>query len=290
MTASLHATVRHIQRVQNHYSFEVDEAQLDELSDWGWNSNSLFFMADSTVRDPAGSILVDPQTGAPDENAEIPFPQDARQRKAASEAKLKELGIETPDLLPPVLGEREVVLRNADEVAWRTLALFIVAVRAESLGTQRPIPVEQLRSKSPMAFEAMTLNELEFMQSESPSDQSVANMAWRYECLYLLQWALSFHPELNVATEICDVPLAAQTMVERDDRQMVNMARLRPVTQILTELDFNQRLLWAARQAALAEEALPGGIDGGVIAERQHALNWLVRFENADWDDVDTPS
>lgn len=28
----------------------------------------------------------------------------------------------------------------------------------------------------------------------------------------------------------------------------------------------------------------------GVVAERHHALNWLVRFMDADWDDVDTPT
>jgi hypothetical protein len=28
----------------------------------------------------------------------------------------------------------------------------------------------------------------------------------------------------------------------------------------------------------------------GVVAERHHAFNWLVRFADADWDDVDTPT
>jgi hypothetical protein len=28
----------------------------------------------------------------------------------------------------------------------------------------------------------------------------------------------------------------------------------------------------------------------GVVAERHHALNWLVCFGDADWDDVDTPT
>jgi hypothetical protein len=32
------------------------------------------------------------------------------------------------------------------------------------------------------------------------------------------------------------------------------------------------------------------GLDPGVIQERHHALNWLVRFEDAEWDDVDTPT
>ena len=290
MTSSLYAVMRHLQRVRNHYSFEITEDELDALSDWGWQSNSLFFLADRSVRDPAGAVLVDPETGMPDENAEIPFPADARQRKLNSEALMAEQGIEVPDVLPPVIGEQEVVLRSADEVAWRALALFIVAVRAESLASNQPIDVERFREKSPMAFEAMSPMEVEFLNDNDPEQQIVINMAWRYECLYVLQWALLFHEQLAAATSICDVPLVAQTMVDRDDRQMVNMSRLRPVTQILDQLDLNQRLLWATRQAGLDSSESPGGFDGGVIAERQHALNWLVRFEEADWDDVDIPS
>ena len=290
MTSSLYAVMRHIQRVQNHYSFEIEEDVLDALSDWGWETNSIFFLPDGSVRDPAGATLVDPETGEPDENAEIPFPVDARQRKASSEARLAERGIETPDVLPPVIGADEVVLRSADVVAWRALALFIVAVRAESLATERPIPIGQLREKSPLAFEAMSPLEMEFINSESPDQQTVVNMAWRYECLAVLQWALGMQETLPFADNICDVPLAAQTMVQRDDRQIINMARLRPTEQLLDELDWNQRLLWAARQAGVDGTDPPEGIDGGVVAERQHALNWLVRFENADWDDVDVPS
>jgi hypothetical protein len=290
MSASLYAVIQHIQRVQNHYSFEIEEDALEALSAWGWKSNSIFFLPDSSVRDPAGAVLIDAKTGEPAEEAQIPFPPDARQRKLQSEVNLRNRGIDTPELLPPIISEQEVVLRNADDVAWRALALFILAVRAESLGSQRPIPIDQLRSKSPMAFKAFTDVELAFMNNESPDQQQVAEMAWRYECLNVLQWVLGFQEELKFPDEICDVPLVAQTMVDRDDRQIINMARLLPVSQILDAADQNQRLLWAARQARLEETDPPAGLDGGVLVERQHAFNWLIRFQDAGWDDVDTPS
>ena len=35
---------------------------------------------------------------------------------------------------------------------------------------------------------------------------------------------------------------------------------------------------------------MPGALEGGVIYERHYALNWLFCFEQADWDDVDTPT
>ncbi|HDS1213045.1 TPA: DUF4272 domain-containing protein [Shewanella algae] len=31
-------------------------------------------------------------------------------------------------------------------------------------------------------------------------------------------------------------------------------------------------------------------IDRGVVLERHYALNWLIGFENSDWDEVDTPT
>ncbi len=290
MTPSLYAVMRHLQRVHHHYSFEVEESELDALSTWGWQSNSIFFMTDSTVRDPDGAVLVAPDSGLPEDEAQIPFPADARARKLRSIEQLTSRGIETPDMLPPVLGEDEVVLRAADEVAWRALALFIVAVRAESLATKRTIPVDQLRQKSPMAFESLSPAEHAFMNDPNPAEELVVSMSWRYECLYVLQWALCFHEELSFADNICDVPLVAETMVGRDDRQIINMARLRPVTQLLDALDMNQRMLWMARQAHIDGTDLSSKLEGGVVAERQHALNWLVRFENTDWDEVDTPS
>ena len=290
MSSTLYAMMRHIERVQNHYSFEIEESALDALSDWGWESNSVFFLPDSTVRDPAGAVLVDPDTGEPAEEAQIPFPADARGRKLQVEQELMTKGISVPELLPPVISEREVFLRSAEDVAWRSIALFIVAVRAESIASGRAIPIDQLQSKSPMAFQATTPQESDFLNNDSPEQQRVIEMAWRYEGLYLLQWALGFHEELSFADGICDVPLVAQTMVQRDDRQIVNMARLRPVSQLLDTLDHNQRLLWAARQANINEQEPPKGLDGGVLVERQHALNWLIRFEQADWDDVDTPT
>jgi hypothetical protein len=35
---------------------------------------------------------------------------------------------------------------------------------------------------------------------------------------------------------------------------------------------------------------VPANLNDGVLQERHHALNWLVRFEDREWDDVDTPT
>ena len=61
-------------------------------------------------------------------------------------------------------------------------------------------------------------------------------------------------------------------------------------TLILDALDLHYRLHWYVRQMKLDGQEPPPGLEGGVIQERHHALNWLVRFEDRDWDDVDTPT
>jgi hypothetical protein len=62
---------------------------------------------------------------------------------------------------------------------------------------------------------------------------------------------------------------------------------------------------WAVRDAYIHKRAIPSNFDwsspaemcpanaspaGGAIAERHHALNWLICYGDADWDDVDTPT
>lgn len=290
MTATLYAVMQHIQRTRQHFSFEVADDALNSSTAWGWCSNSIYFLTDNTVRDPAGAVLVDPASGQPESTAVVPYPSDAIARRQRMRDKLTTLGINISNDLPPTLGQAEVMMRPDDEAGWRMLSLFIVAVRAESLATGNLIPVPQLRAKSPMAFEAMSPDELAFVADETPDHQSIVNFAWRYEALYLLQWALGLHDELKFADTICDVPLVAETMVNQADRQIVNAAKLRPATEILEAVEENQQMLWAARQARIENREPPAGLDGGVLSERQHALNWLIQFGDAPWDEVDTPT
>ncbi len=290
MTATLFSVMRHIDRVHQHYSFEIEDDQLDDLADWGWQSNSIYFLPDGTVRDPAGAVLVDPATGTAQPEALVPYPADAIERSKRSDIWLANRGIPTLASLPPVIGEHEVVLRSADDVAWRIQSLFIVAVRAESVASESPIPASRLRGKAPLAFEAMTPMETAFVHDDSPNQASVMQFAWRYEALYALQWALSLHDELKFPDEICDVPLVAETMLRSTSREMILDACLRSPEEILDALDLNGRMFWAARQAKIDGNEPPASIDGDVLSERQHAFNWLVRFGDAPWDEVDTPT
>jgi hypothetical protein len=79
-------------------------------------------------------------------------------------------------------------------------------------------------------------------------------------------------------------------MLDHGGEAVVRSARLRGAGEILDALDLCYRLHWATTEARVKQTEPPAGLEPGVVAERHHALNWLVRFQDADWDDVDTPT
>jgi len=289
MTQTRYHVIRHVLRVRHHLSLEVEPEDMERFARWAWRANALIFLPDGTIRDPSGAVLVYPGNLEPDASAEVPFPEDAHQRKQASSERLSELGIEVVSTLPPCLGEGEVELRQPIDVARRALALFVVATRAESLNHEAPIPSETLRRQTPQGFLALSPREQAFMECEAPDPQEVVQAVWRYEALYLLQWALGLSEELPLPTQICDVPALRERM-ERSLEDLTGSPSLRPADEILSALDLHVRMHWAVRQARLDEREPPQGLSPGVVLERHYALNWLIRFEDDDWDEVDVPT
>ena len=289
MTAVAFHAIGHVRRVRQHLSLEVEEAHLDALAAWGWAANALLFLPDGTLRDPSGRVLVDHEGGDPDDEAQLPYPEDACQRAEATCERLSGLGVPVIGHLPPGPGLGEVLLRAPAEVARRALALFAVAVRGESLGGDEPIALAELRERLPAAWAALTPWERAFLDQEDPPRQEVLDATWRYEALAVLLWSLEALPELPFPRALCDVPRLARLCLA-DPARLVDEARLRPAAAILDALDEHYRLHWAVRQARLDGVKPAADLEPGVVAERHHALNWLTRFDEAEWDEVETPT
>ena len=66
--------------------------------------------------------------------------------------------------------------------------------------------------------------------------------------------------------------------------------RLRPLPELLDALDSVYRRHWLVRQARLDDQPAPIGLHPSVVYERHYALNWLLRFDEQDWDEVGTPT
>jgi hypothetical protein len=290
MTSTRYHVIRHLQRVRQHLSLEVPQSALEAFAHWAEHANALVFLPDSSVRDPHGEILIDAEGNPPHPSAVVPYPQDARERKAKNDATIAARGWRVAKHLPPVPGDAEVRLRTPAEVLARASALCAVAFRAKTVHTDAPIPVPELFDRLPLARAALSPAEVAFIDTDRPSDEAAAELSWRFECLPVLEWALGLRDTLSFPDGTEDAPLALLDIPADDLMARAPTLRLRPTAEILDALDLHLRLHWMLRQARLDNVPPPDGVSPGVVAERHYALNWLTCFENAEWDDVDTPT
>jgi hypothetical protein len=289
MTHTRYDLLRHLQRVRHHVSLELDKSVLPAFEGWARRANAVVFMTDGSVRDPHGRTLIDGE-GTEDPDARIPWPPDALQRKARTEALLAQRDSHVPAGLPPVVSIEEVQFRTATDVAGRALALLTVAVRAESARHGQPLSTALLREHLPVAFDYLSPSEQEFLGIPMPSGQILRRMGWRYEAAALLAWALNLSPDLPYPEQLCDVDTLETTLRTTVTPDTLSDMRLRPGPELLDALDLHYRLHWITREVDREQRELPPGLNPDIVMERHYALNWLVRFENAEWDEVDTPT
>ena len=284
MSRDKYHVILHLQRVQHHLAVSIGAGDSEALFAWAKEANAVLFTKSGDVLDADGHVLVDAETGITDALARVPYPEKAWARKAASEAALAARGIEVPDTLPPLVSEDELVLQDRDDIVGRARALLLTALRAESVASGEPMSADVLLSKMPLADDHLSPEERGFLEKETPSQSECAQFMWRYESLYLLEWALGMVAELPFPAEPCDTASTVAKLIE------MRGPAVRPGPEILDALDLTYRLHWHIRQQRLKKLGETPGADADVVMERHHALNWLVRFQHAGWDMVDTPT
>ena len=284
MTQLKYHVMLHLQRVQHHLAISVGKADAAAVMAWARGANALLYVKDGAVLDPNLRVLLGAADGKADPQAQVPYPEQARARKARSEAALAARGIVVPDSLPPLLCEGELALRERDEIVGRSRALLLVALRAESVASGEPMSVAELTARMPLADDALTPKEQAFLAIEAPTQKQCGEYIWRYEGLNVLEWVLGLASELPF-------PAAAGDQAEIVAR-LIGMRgpEVRDAGEILDALDLTYRLHWLIRQQRLKKKGEVAGVDADVVMQRHHALNWLVRFQHAPWDAVNTPT
>ncbi len=209
--------------------------------------------------------------------------EEALERKARSEVLLSREGLPINPYLPAIEAEPDR-FRSASEVAYRTLALLVAALKGE--GLEQPI-VDRLVQHYDLAS-CFTFKETAFVKSAEPSQSECTQFSWRYEAAWVLLWTLSYIEELERPSKICDVPKAVRIMKERSTAQFIAEAKLRPFAQVLDQADLIYRYHWAVVDARIKNKPSPAGLEPGVVQERHHALNWLLGYMHQDWDEVST--
>ena len=205
------------------------------------------------------------------------------ERKAKSEVILESCGIRINKNLPCVRSTEEVVLRSDKEVIDRTYALLIIAAKGEGVSQDHLIKtveakgIDSFSPKESVIYNAKLLN-----------DQERAYATWRYEGLYVLLWALGQMDELKYPSEICDVQTIVGKILKPSRNDFASSSHLRSESEILDELDKTYRMNWACVDARIKDQAVSGNLNPSVVYERHYSLNWLTKYQNQDWDEVET--
>jgi Domain of unknown function (DUF4272) len=219
--------------------------------------------------------------------------REAVARKHRTEARLRDEGVPFIRHLPRIETRDEVKLRTKEEIAYRSLALTVVTVKA--IGMRQP-SVENAVKHLGLAPH-FSPRERGFILDPKPPHQDVVHFSWSGEAAWPLFWALGFVHQLDRPIPVVgerDLPEAVHAVQDHGAGPFIDGARLRSLDEVLDETDLIYRYHWAVREAWLRGRKMPAGLDPGVVEERHHALNWLVvpcdeqPDEWPEWDEVDT--
>lgn len=208
----------------------------------------------------------------------------AIERKARSEARLVSEGVPVNGSLPAIEDNKNVKYRTQEKVAWRAMALLVVALKGE--GLEQPI-VDRIVTNYSLK-EYFTPQEAAFIQQQSATENERVQYTWRYEAAWTLLWALGYVEHLGKPIGICDVPRAVETMRKRTSAQFISDSNLRSTDEMLDEADLIYRYHWAVVDARINGKPIPASLDPGVTLERHYALNWLISYMDEEWDEVST--
>ena len=184
-TPARHAVLEHIRRTRWHVNLVVDAGHSEAFSRWATEANAILFMADGSVRDPQGRLLL-ARDGSADPEALAPVLAEARARRARTDSTLGALGIELAPPRAPGASAPEVQLCAPAEVVHRALALLLVSERTQALCLRAPMPVEALQRRLPAGRRHLTTRELAFVANDAPSEDECTQHAHAHEALAVL--------------------------------------------------------------------------------------------------------
>lgn len=227
-----------------------------------------------------------------------------RQRAQRSFEQLKKRNV--PAYSGPlfVADDDEVSMQSAQDVARRTLVLWAVELRAEGMPQEEALKIIERLD----LWDSVSPEEKRFLQDDDPDPAESEQLVWRLESIWVLLWALGYIEELEWPSGMCDVPKLVEILEPHEASvDFIHKAKLRSSAELLDAQDLIMRIHWAIRDAHLNQGGMiPEDLDWshdeehvhvtmsaavGVVEQRHHTLNWLVKFlAPRDWDHVDTPT
>lgn len=207
------------------------------------------------------------------------------QRKKKNILLLQQQSIPTIEHLPPIIDIEDVVIPTETMIVQRAIAVSITAVKAE--GLEQEIVEQVINHFGASNF--FTKEEKTFIQDLQPTDADKSKFSWRYECLLILLWSLNLVDTLDFPAEICDVAQLVSIIQEAGSyEQLVEQSTLRSAHEILDQADLIYRMDWACVNARMKHQPAPANMNQGIVYARHYALNWLIGYQELDWDNMRT--
>ena len=212
--------------------------------------------------------------------------KDQQARRAQSEAYCRAHGV--PYYKNPTAmltdSEAEATLRTQDQVVDRALALVFIGLKSEGMKEAQLAEIDKAYHIS----SKLTPAERAYVTASYPTEQQRTDANWRYEGLHVLLWALGYVPTLAYPDRMCEVAPDVKIIHNLSEAQFRERAKLRSKKEILDQADLILRLDWACTEARLQKQPAPGELNSDAVVERHHALNWLIKYGDQEWDDVST--
>lgn len=294
MNARLYGLLQHLARTRWHVEVRIADGAVNRIAEWGQGIPFIALLPDGTVTDNRLRALLTLGGDSAQGDASLPFPADAIARREVTLAELAAQGLRSVPL-PPVIGEREVVLRDPRAAARRALALALIVAPVAGAVTAGDAPpsLDALRDRLGDLVRELTPAERSFV--DSPDPDTAQQLSWRLEAAATLFWALGWLDGPLSMSDLVDPErmVRAVAALGEPPSAAVEAAELRPTHELLDLLDRVFCRRWIAVDARVNDKPIPTSLNPSVLLERHHALNWLTHQNNerrVAWDDVETPT
>ncbi len=179
--------------------------------------------------------------------------------------------------------EGQLPIRSTVLAAQRVFALIAVSTAATN-------PTKALAWVQRHDLRAMlSPKERVFIHAKARSELDQIQFSWRIEATVPLLWFLRRLSEMPLPNSQVgsDFKAAVEAIFEEPLTLMQSRPTRLPI-KVWRARDEAMSEHWRVRNAKFNDRPKPQDLDAGVVRESHYALNWLVRYENAEWDDVAT--
>lgn len=175
--------------------------------------------------------------------------------------------------------------RSLEDVVDRALCVLATITLAHP-GSSRDGVIGWLNRNG--LYEKLSPEERAFVESGKCSQQDRIHFSWMNERLHVLCWVLGHDDGIAAPSEprsgkFNAASFNAEGSLARD--LVLANSTLRPLDDIVAAAALLEQQHTALGEKALKKEPVPE-IEAGTVQERYAAINWVLCYEDLDWDEI----